>query len=81
MQTARALSAAIGGVAGYNGYHQLMTWDAASNARARAFDLRPEQVRDLLGARFERELAEDLRAFQRGIRARRRWRRPAVRVR
>ena len=48
MQTARALSAATGGVGGYNGYHQLMTWDAASNALSPAFDLRPEQVRDLL---------------------------------
>ena len=80
MQTARALSAAMGGVAGYNGYHPMMTWDAASNALALVFDLIAEQVRDLFGARFERELVEDLGAFQRGIRARRRWRRPAVRV-
>lgn len=34
--------------AGHNGYDQLMTWEAASDALATAFNLKPEQVRDLL---------------------------------
>jgi hypothetical protein len=51
-------------VAGYNGYHQLMTWDAASNALARPSILGLNKVRDLLGARFERELVNDLRVIQ-----------------
>jgi hypothetical protein len=48
------------GTAGRNGYDQQMTWEAASDALATAFNLTPEQVRDLLDARFGRHLADDL---------------------
>ena len=48
------------GTAGRNGYDQKMTWEAASDVLATAFDLTPEQVRDLLDARFGRLLADDL---------------------
>ena len=48
------------GTAGRNGYDQQMTCEAASDALATAFDLTPEQVRDLLDARFGRHLADDL---------------------
>ena len=48
------------GTAGHSGYDQQMTWEAASNALATAFNLRPEQVRGLLDARFGRHLADDL---------------------
>ena len=37
-----------------------MAWEAASDALSTAFDLTPEQVRDLLDARFGRHLADDL---------------------
>ena len=47
------------GTAGRNGYDQQMTWEAACDALATAFDLTPERVRDLLDARFGR-LADDL---------------------
>jgi hypothetical protein len=46
------------GTAGRNGYDQQMTWEAVSDALATAFDLTPEQVRELLDARFGRHLAE-----------------------
>jgi hypothetical protein len=48
------------GTCGHNGYDQAMAWEAASDALATAFDLKPEQVRDLLDARFGRHLADDL---------------------
>ena len=48
------------GTAGHNGYDQEMTWEAASDALATAFNLNPEQVRNLLDARFGRHLADDL---------------------
>jgi hypothetical protein len=48
------------GTAGRNGYDQQMTWEAANDALATAFDLTPEQVRDLLGSRYGRHLADDL---------------------
>ena len=48
------------GTAGRNGYDQQMTCDAVSDALATAFDLTPEQVSDLLDARFGRHLADDL---------------------
>ena len=48
------------GTSGRNGYNQQMTWEAASDALATAFELTPEQVRDLLDARFGRHLADDL---------------------
>jgi hypothetical protein len=48
------------GTCGHNGYDQAMAWEAASDALATAFDLTPEQVRDLLDARFGRHLADDL---------------------
>ena len=48
------------GTAGHNGYDQQMTWEAASDALATAFNLTPERVRDLLDARFGRHLADDL---------------------
>ncbi len=48
------------GAAGHNGYDQQMTWEAASDALATAFDLTAEQVRNLLDARFGRHLADDL---------------------
>ena len=44
----------------HNGYDQQMAWEAASDALATAFDLTPEQVRDLLDARFGRHFADDL---------------------
>jgi hypothetical protein len=47
------------GTAGRNGYDQPMTWEAVSDALATAFDLTPQQVRDLLDARFGRHLADD----------------------
>ncbi|HXF88862.1 MAG TPA: hypothetical protein VNK48_10965 [Xanthobacteraceae bacterium] len=48
------------GTCGHNGYDRAMAWEAASDALATAFDLTPEQVRDLLDARFGRHLADDL---------------------
>jgi hypothetical protein len=48
------------GTCGHNGYDQAMAWEAASDALATAFDLTPEEVRDLLDARFGRHLADDL---------------------
>ena len=36
------------GTCGHNGYDQEMAWEAASDVLATAFDLTPEQVRDLL---------------------------------
>jgi hypothetical protein len=48
------------GTSGRNGYDQQTAWEAASDALATAFDLSPEQVRDLLDARFGRHLADDL---------------------
>jgi hypothetical protein len=48
------------GICGHNGYDQAMAWKAASDALATAFDLTPEQARDLLDARFARHLADDL---------------------
>lgn len=48
------------GTCGHNGYDQAMAWEAASDALATAFDLTPEQVRELLDARFGRHLADDL---------------------
>lgn len=48
------------GTCRHNGYDQQMAWDAASDALATAFNLAPEQVRDLLDARFGRHLADDL---------------------
>jgi hypothetical protein len=48
------------GTSGRNGYDQRMAWEAASDALATAFDLAPEQIRDLLDARFGRHLADDL---------------------
>jgi hypothetical protein len=48
------------GTCRHNGYDQQMAWEAASDALATAFDLKPEQVRDLLDARFGRHLADDL---------------------
>jgi hypothetical protein len=37
-----------------------MTWNATSDALPTASDLTPEQVHDLLDARFGRHLADDL---------------------
>lgn len=48
------------GTSGHNGYDQPMTWETVSDVLATAFDLTPEQVRDLLDARFGRHLADDL---------------------
>jgi len=48
------------GTSGHNGYDQEMAWEAASDVLATAFDLTPEQVRDLLDARFGRHFADDL---------------------
>jgi RimJ/RimL family protein N-acetyltransferase len=48
------------GTCGRAGWDQQMAWEAASAALATAFDLSPEQVRDLLDARFGRHLADDL---------------------
>ena len=48
------------GTCGQVGYDQQMAWEVASDALATAFDLTPEQVRDLLDARFGRHLADDL---------------------
>ena len=46
--------------AGHNGYDQQMAWEAVSDALATAFELTPEQVRDVLDARLGRHLADDL---------------------
>lgn len=48
------------GVSRHNGYDQQMAWQATSDTLATAFELTPEQVRDLLDARFGRHLADDL---------------------
>jgi hypothetical protein len=48
------------GTCGQADWDQQMAWEAASDALATAFDLTPEQVRDLLDARFGRHLADDL---------------------
>ncbi|OHC75201.1 MAG: hypothetical protein A3G18_09680 [Rhodospirillales bacterium RIFCSPLOWO2_12_FULL_58_28] len=44
----------------HNGYDPNVTWTAASRFLAETFRLKPEQVRDLLDARFGRHLADDL---------------------
>lgn len=48
------------GTATRNGYDPQMTWDAAADALATAFDLKDDEVRILLDARFGRHLADDL---------------------
>ena len=48
------------GTATRNGYEPQMTWDAAADAVATAFDLKDDEVRTLLDARFGRHLADDL---------------------
>jgi hypothetical protein len=48
------------GTCRHNGYDHEMAWAAASDVLATAFDLAPEQGRDLLDARFGRHLADDL---------------------
>ena len=48
------------GTAKRNGYDPQMTWDAAADVLATAFNLRNEEVRTLLDARFGRHLADDL---------------------
>jgi hypothetical protein len=48
------------GTCRHNGYDQPMAWEAASDALATAFDLSPEQVRDLLDTSFGRHLSDDL---------------------
>ena len=48
------------GAATRNGYDPQMTWDAAADALVTAFDLKDDEVRILLDARFGRHLADDL---------------------
>ena len=48
------------GTATRNGYEPQMTRDAAADALATAFDLKDDEVRTLLDARFGRHLADDL---------------------
>lgn len=48
------------GTATCNEYDTQMTWDAAADALATAFDLKSEEIRILLNARFGRHLADDL---------------------
>ena len=48
------------GTATRNGYDPQMTWNAAAEALATAFDLKNEEVHFLLDARFGRHLADDL---------------------
>jgi hypothetical protein len=54
------------GSAGRNSYDQQMTWEAVSDSLATAFDVTPEQLRDLLDARFGRHVADDLSFIQGG---------------
>ena len=48
------------GTCQHNGYDAEMCWAAASRFLAERFKLKPEQVRDILDARFGRHLADDL---------------------
>ena len=48
------------GTATRNGYDPQMTWNTAADALATVFDLKNEEVRFLLDARFGRHLADDL---------------------
>lgn len=43
-----------------NGYDAPMAWDAVSRVLAEALSLTPEEIRDLLDARFGRHLSDDL---------------------
>ncbi len=54
------------GTATRNGYDPQMTWNAVADALATVFDLKNEEVRFLLDARFGRHLADDLSVIKGG---------------